>query len=146
MLQNILLRVYSYHSYINVVQSSMVCYTLLLFGFCKWSLVNLFFKISFSFILYLIFLFSFMRPKNKTRLKCKSWARVRIVMKKHWIVKKSKIIFQNLKDILKIVEKIRKMLKKSDKIEKKIRKNNWIIINSTCIYVCMLGTPNLRGS
>ena len=77
---------------------------------------------------------------GKNRLKCKSCARVRIVVKKDWIVKK--LNFSKLKRCLKNCEKNRKMLEKivekigknRKKIIMKIRKNSWKIINSTCIY------------
>ena len=41
---------------------------------------------------------------KETRLKCKSSARVKIVLKKDWIVKKS---FQKLKNVEKYIKKIK---------------------------------------
>ena len=56
----------------------------------------------------------------QTRLKCKSSARVKIVLKKDWIVKKCwKKCKKKLKCLKKFFEKIGKNQKKSEKIEKK---------------------------
>ena len=66
--------------------------------------------------------------KLETRLKCKSSARVKIVLKKDWIVKKCwKKCKKKLKCLKKFFEKIGKNQKKSEKIEKnrkKIIRNN----------------------
>ena len=58
-----------------------------------------------------------------TRLKCKSSARVKIVLKKDWIVKKVEKYWKKCKKKIKMskkfFEKIGKNQKKSKKIEKK---------------------------
>ena len=61
---------------------------------------------------------------NKTRLKCKSSAGVKIVLKKDWIVKRCWKKWKGKLKCQKFIEKIGKNQKKSEKIEKNRKKNN----------------------